>query len=260
MLDFEYEYDKIVIGGNLKSLMTAYHEGFPIIWKETQKPFFWHEFNNGLKKKHIWESMAFYLSLSGLAFMADRVEDYFVDEEEKILTIYPNEPYLIKVKFNEIINLETPLDIVDKKYEMIDHFRIRSIGKHDIEEILCPDKEGFVDRIIFHSFHPQPQLKDLVSISYMSRSESLAPEHDENIARLKTLQMMEDAGIVGRKNGNFYGKPRRVKIKIEFSDRQFFYIDNEAEQKLFDKYANVSSKNEDIVKYVATIGDPYGGG
>ena len=79
-------------------------------------------------------------------------------------------------------------------------------------------------------FHPstrkatRKEIKDVCAVSTISEKYINDPYHSENYARLKTLQMMKDAGIRGQSNGyNKYGKQLHYAIKIEHMYRELYY-------------------------------------
>jgi len=253
----EYEYEKLVVGGSLASLVYAYHESLPIIWTEPRLPHFFDKTKNGQPKLEIWKRMAFLLSLSGLAPFGNKVDSY--REEDGLLKVFGKEPYYVKVKAKEVEYYDECL--VEKEntiLEIIDWVNVRSglLHPHDY----LGSEDDFVKHVHFYvtpridGEHP---FKDAVTLSYMTRKQLLDDDHSETYVRLKLLDMMREAGIKGTGNGSYKGKKKHLSLRVEPTKREARVCDTEREDALLEKYWEKDPPQEQTAMWADILGDPY---
>ena len=72
----------IVIGGNLKALQFALKKGYPIVYKELELPFEFDYIDDTLTKRDYLEYMAFLLSVAGLNYFGDKIENIVVGDNK----------------------------------------------------------------------------------------------------------------------------------------------------------------------------------
>lgn len=253
----EYEYDKVVIGGSLASLVYAYHEALPIVWTEPRVPYFFEKTKDGLDKSEIWKRMAFLLSLSGLAPLGDKVEH--IREEDGILKVYGKEPYFIKMRVNEVVRFDENLvEKEDTVFEVIDWVNVRSGMVHPHHYLNSGD--NFVNHVYFYKterVEGNHDMKDLVALSYMTRKQLQDLDYSETYVRLKLIDMMKAAGIKGTGNGFWKGKKRYLSIKLEPVQRDVRICDTEREDKLLKKYNKATPPHEQLAMWADALGSPY---
>jgi hypothetical protein len=107
--------------------------------------------------------------------------------------------------------------------DVYDWFNIKSGGKTEFEEI--HDDENLVKKVIFYDSkrvgNGGKGRKDLVSVSHMQTQDLQDYENSESYVRLKTLQMMKDAGMRGRPNGySKLGTQLHYALKIDHTHRE----------------------------------------
>ena len=89
-------------------------------------------------------------------------------------------------------------------------------------------EDDFVKKIVFYRslrIMGDRDVKDLVSVSYINKDDLQKHEYSEAYARLKTLALMKETGIRGRRNGRDTKNPEKYKyyaIKLENDRRELF--------------------------------------
>ena len=258
MNQHEYEYDKLVIGGSLASLVYAYHESLPIIWTEARLPHFFDKTEDGIPKIDLWQKMAFLLSMAGLAPMGGKATSWRI-EDDGILKVIGKEPYYVKFKAEEVEYYDEILDEKeDTIFEVVDWVSVRSGMVHDFDHLSSED--DFLKHVYFYKtkrVDGNHDKKDAVCLSYMTRAQLLDDDYSETYIRLKLIDMMKEAGIKGQGNGNFRGKKRFLSLKIEPVDREYRVLDTEREDAIIKKYGASIPKNEQLSMWADVLGEPY---
>ena len=252
----EYQYDKIVVGGSLASLVYAYHESLPIIWK-ARLPYFFDKTKDGKSKLEIWRRTAFLLSLSGLAPLGDKVDSY--REEDGLLKVFGEEPYFIRIRAKEIEYFDEQLDEKeDTVFEVVDWVNVRSGMAHSRDFFFT--QSNFVKRVYFYKTNRidgNHDFKDLVALSYMTRAQLNDDDYSETYIRLKLIDMMKAGGIKGKANGNYKGKPKFLSIRLEPNRRDIRVCDLEREDAILEKYGEREPTHEQLATWADILGDPY---
>lgn len=258
MNDFVYEYEKLVVGGSLSSLIYAYHEGLPLIIDTPRVPYFFDKTKEGISKKDLWHKFSFMLSMSGLLPMADKTSS--VRLEDGILKAFGDGPYYIKFRADDIEFYDESLnEKKDSIFEVIDWVNVRSGMVHPVDYI--DDESDFVKKIIFYPSYRMDgnhDKKDLIALSYLNKQQLQDGDYSETFTRLKVLDMMKQAGIRGRANGHFLGKQRFLSLKIEVALRETRIIDSR-EDKLLEKYLSSYPERKELLSLVEVLGSPYDG-
>jgi hypothetical protein len=230
--------DNIVIGGNLKALQFALKKGYPIVYKELELPFEFDYIDDTLTKRDYLEYMAFLLSVAGLNYFGDKIENIVVNGNN--VKVSGKRAWLWEMECGNVYDFRTDPDTYDGLYQVVDWINVRSIGLHSTKQL---DDEGdnFVRKILF--FPSQRQNisklfyqsdndygkipKDLVSLSFLTKQQLEEESYSEVYSRLKTLQMLKDSGLKGKKVGfSSTGKPSTAPIKLEFDRREIKFFDS----------------------------------
>lgn len=263
MNDHVYEYDEIIIGNTLSSLIYSYFNEVPVFFVEAKKPFMYDFFREkdmvekmqinpvsfrmqgpsltkvvGNPKYPIYNRLNFVLSMSGLMPTADKARSIRI-ENDNLLKISLEGSKNLQIKFNKarifddtkIQGLEVPFEKTSL-FQVVDWINVRSGAKHEFDVILTPD--DFIKEVYFYPSVRIPgsvasNKKDLVSVSYLTSEQIKDFEYSDTYAKFKIKHLMEEAGIKGRSNGN----NRFLSIKIESSKREIIkcsfdrYEDNE---------------------------------
>jgi len=224
-------FRKIVTGGSLESLFHAYIHEIPIVLTQPYIPFelekienhemfelLGYNTHNSLIKVQIWDRLAFVLSMAGLVLMPNNVRNVRHDSNRIVFALNDNSRLTIayerKISFDE--HIEGDVDVYD-------WFNIKSGGKTEIEEL--NDEEDLVHKVLFYDSkrvgNGGKGRKDLVSFSRMQMKDIQNYENSESYVRLKTLQMMKDAGMRGRPNGySKLGTQLHYALKVEHTHRE----------------------------------------
>ena len=104
---------------------------------------------------------------------------------------------------------------------MYDWFRVTSGTNHD--HWLLETDDDFVNKIYFFPKITLPKYKDCVSESIISEKKLNHIDYTSTMARLKTIDVMATAGILGTKHTKTYRYP----IKMNFLERQVLEIKKE---------------------------------
>lgn len=280
--DIKFSFEKVVIGSSLEALCYSYLNNIPIFFTRIQKPWLLDSFDSeinlscfnfenqkrkiitdskeieiGSNKFTLWESLYFYLNLSGLCPASDKLQSIRI--EQNLLKAHTSNARMVKADFKELIIFDDHelygLEFAEKKnnneiIEVRDWFDVRSGMKHEFDVIDGDDQ--FVKKILFYPserIDGNSPYKDAVSISYLSQEQIEDFEFSEINARFKTLYFMKKAGIRGARNGKDQNNPDRYKyyaVKIENRKREI--IKNKKNYESYEIYKFNSDSIYDIIK------------
>jgi len=237
--DHVYKQREIAIGGNLNAFVYASEEGCHIIPNTLDCPFA-HDtpcaFSDlGIEthnSEEAWRFLAYKLNRRSLNPFTNRVKHIHVNEEEKQLVVNVGTPSLIRVSYEKLrifdmenisgLSFDPEEEILG--YRVFDWFDVRSGMKHDMD-LIEDTKSDFVKKIHFflsERIDGNYDKKDLISESFMTKEQLRDVNYSDSISRLKTINMMKEAGIRGKKNG----LGSHVSIKIELWKREIKKVKN----------------------------------
>ena len=237
--DHVYKQKEVVIGGNLNAFVYAYEKGCYIIPNTLDCPFAYDPSSSlhdlGIKTSDslsAWELMAYTLAAKGLNPFVNKVKHIRVNEDEKLLTVNIGTPNLVRVSYDNLrlfdIENISGLSFTPKEeilgYRVFDWFDVRSGMKHNMNFIEDEDSD-FVKKIHFflsERIDGNYDKKDLVSESFLTEDQLQDVDYSDSISRLKTIIMMKESGIKGKKNG----LGSNVSIKIELWKREIKKLKN----------------------------------
>jgi hypothetical protein len=215
----ELQYDQLVIGSDLSALSYCYINKCPAIFLSVDKPYEYNEKANWQEDIALWNDMAYLLSNSKYIPFSDKITSIRLENENqlKVITKYNlvttiNFDKLIISNDKNIEGLPLPTSKTNNDNWVIDWFNINIGAKHDLDFI--EDKDNYlVNKVYFYQSRRKPYItdnKDLVSVSKISDDNLYKDEYNQNICRLKTIKMMQQAGIKGNwdKANNMFVKPR----------------------------------------------------
>jgi len=251
--DHVYEFDNLVIGGNLPALLYAYSKSLPILYikrrlplrfQETETPVF-----SGYQKVDLWNRLSALLSLSGLMPFSNKINSLRITGENSAEVFSDSRKFSISFNklsiFDEegIHGLEPPIFKAKKTYKVYDWLINRGMSKHNLTHIDSDDY--FVKRVLFYQSErkgAQKITKDVIAISELSEEQFYDLNYSENYARLKAINMMKEAGLRGYSNG--YSKIKKAlqyyAIAIEHDRREYEVIGR-------DIYKNTKSIEHHVV-------------
>ena len=237
--DHTYDYEQVVIGGDLNAVLYAYKTNSILICN-TDGGFYAfdkisHDINlgsitfpKGSYKRDIRNKLIYEMALSGRVPYGAKVSSLTIDESESKISILKNFSRGNFSRFSSlrIFDLESisgvdhaPPNILG--YRVFDWFDVRSGMKHPHD--LITDDSDFCKKLYFYlswRIDGNYDKKDLVCESYLSEEQLSDVDYSDSITRLKTLDMMKKAGIRGTGNGS----GRWLPIKIELWKREVFPI------------------------------------
>ena len=230
MLD-ELYFDKVVLGGSLESLLYSFVTETPIIICNPIVPFeletleydeefkfLGYENTRVIYKSEMWDRLSFILSMAGLVMMPNVIKNVRKDDNSLIFATEGNSR--VTIKFKKLISFDKENE---EFYHVYDWFDIKS-GKDIVLTSLEDNGDQFVHNIYFYTSKRRGAKianKDLVSYSTIKRDEIYDYEKSESFCRLKTVQMMKEAGLRGKPNGyNSRGTALYYAIKIEHTHRE----------------------------------------
>ena len=226
----EYHFNKLIIGGSLESLLYSYFTNTSILMLKPLYPFelltydysshfrlIGYSADETIRKSALWDRLTFLLSMTGLMSFPNILSSYREQGDKLVLITEKNKRII--VSFDELMLFD---DISDQDFVVYDWFAVRSGNSHGYE-ILTDKQHDLVNKVHFYRatrVGGNKQMKDVVSESKMTLQGLNDINQAEGIVRLKTIQMMSQAGIRGQSNGkgknginNYYA------IKIEHTHR-----------------------------------------
>ena len=227
MIDHVFYLDKLNIGGSLETLLYSYVTETPVIIHNPSPPaeideleldlnFLGFPSNERIQAIRVWDRLTFLLSMAGMIMMPNNIET--MRKSQGRMVIVTHNMRKVEVAYQELNELDTKKTGYSWIY---DWFAVRSGGKHQLSTL--EDEDYFVNKLVFY---PSTRIgvrgkKDVVSVSYVKTDELDNVEHSEGYVKLKTRNMMRDAGIKGTSKGySTKGFRRFDPIKLEHMDRQ----------------------------------------
>jgi len=228
----EYNFDKLIVGGSLESLLYSFINSEKILLLNPLYPFemskidytdslrlVGYENNRQIYKSELWDRLSFILSLTGLVIFPSLIKTHRESEDKFVIITDHNKR--ITIGAEQIINF----DIINRnKVFIYDWFNVRSGNNHDYE--ILTDSGEFINKVHFYTskrIGRNKRMKDLVAESYIDEADKQSIDYGEGIARLKVLKMMKEAGIRGQSNGySKAGKQQHYAVKIEHTHREIY--------------------------------------
>jgi hypothetical protein len=180
--DHVYQYDTLVCGGGINTLLYCFHTASPLVITNPCNIFHFETIKGdfsflGLSNKEVlsvelWNRLYMILSLAGK--IVNPLPTQNIRMERGKLAYITDGNKKISAEYNKVLNFEKE----QQECMVYDWFAVKSGGKHDFD-------------------------------------------HSETMARLKAIKMMKQAGIRGRSNGtNKKGYKLHYAIKLDHSHRE----------------------------------------
>ena len=225
MKDHVYYYPCIIRGSTINSLLNCYKTSTLILIESFNSPFYFEEvkgdfsflgYGEGtVRAVELWNRLHIALSLSGLLINPLPAQNIRIDKKQITYITHGNKR--INIMVDKLVDFEKELE----DCIVYDWFAVKSGGQHEVEEL--KDPENFF--VQFLRFHPSLRknvrnVKDVVAISKIKKTQIDDFNHSEGMARLKSIKMMKEAGIRGKSNGtDKRGYKLHYAIKLEHSHR-----------------------------------------
>jgi hypothetical protein len=169
-------------------------------------------------KSEMWDRLTFLMSMTGQIIMPNIVVTNRQDKNR--ITLITEHNQRINITYDEAVVWE---EVDYKTVNVYDWFHVRSGNNHPHNIIMDADYD-FVHTL--HFYQPtrvgsNSLKKDVCAASRLFKNELSSPHCTEGMARLKTLKMMQNAGIKGLKNGYApSGKHNHYSLRIEHAYRE----------------------------------------
>ena len=219
--------DEIVVGCNIASLRFAEENNIPVVYTGQ-------DFPNFFEKDSIedFTELCFHLSLLGLLPFGDLPDSMRIDVDLQVLSVFcGSKRYNV---FYEKIFIFSDKGIQglpeptkkNKKFKVLDWLDLSSSTEEG--EAIYSDSD-FVKNIYFYPSlrNSRKGFADAVAVSFLSEEELNDPNMCDSYARLKSINLMSSAGILGTKMGSGRHRP----LKVSHSHREIIPVDkNEYEE------------------------------
>jgi hypothetical protein len=249
--NLQLNFDQLVVGSCLDSLIYAYQNATPIILINPEFPCFFEKTKEGNKKADIYEKLVYLLGLAGLCPFSDKISTY-EKENKNELKIIGTKPYSVCVKFTKLKDFyakrNKELSERNSIYQVVDWCHVRSGAFHEFDTLI--DKEDdFINQIYFFKskrVDAYKELKDLVSVSYLTREQLEHVDYSEVYVRHKVVDMMTKAGIEPGHTKNIIVDPIKRDNRLIFK-----------KEKTPRSYPKILPGNFYLKKLAFYLGDPF---
>jgi len=279
-------YENVVIGSDLRSVIFAYVNKYPLFFTAPRRPSRFDYFcptvelehmsippisqilktpdgfkEVGIPKNLLWERLVFLLSLRGdlpLSNMCDKIR-------------YNGEKIVCTNEYSKIheFGFDTChyfgdsytfglVDFVEKpqpSYLCYDYIAFHKGGKHEIDYISTGD--DFVGEIWFYSsdrIDGNTGVKDACVVSSLTPEQFGDPDFSETIARFKMEKILDDHGIRGPLNGYTpNGRPKHYRIKTSHIRRERYNLNSPKWRETWNVKRN-SQSLEDLLEELKQAG------
>tara|TARA_B100000131_G_scaffold280556_1_gene286570 strand:- start:1542 stop:2312 length:771 start_codon:yes stop_codon:yes gene_type:complete len=208
----------LVVGCTIGALRYAFEHDMPLVYLKPQPP---HRFTGDVEE---WHHLYFCLSMAGLIKFGDKVSQIRVSDNGLRITVghavHEVESSSIFIFDDKSVEGLPPPERGNPVNEVLDWIDVRSGMKHDFHRIHIYNS----DFIVGVNFYPSDRidgkhdLMDACTISYLTDEQLGKFEYSELVTRLKTEEIMRDAGIKGAGNG----AGRHLPIRLESRKREVF--------------------------------------
>ena len=237
--DHVYDWDNIVIGADLRSLLYAINNNYILVFTNPVPPFRFDALDQDIDTTKLgfhedaevteleaWEQAFLYAGLMGLCPMSARAENIRVKEHTLVITT--KNQRVVKANFKKLIvfddtqlkNLPNIKKQEKERNRVIDWFNVRYGCRHNWECLYGND--DFISSLHFYPTDRSDNktLKDAVAVSYLTDRQLENIDYSEYMARFKVEDIMKTAGIKGPINGYRDSKPIYRNVKVEHADRE----------------------------------------
>ncbi len=246
-------YEEVVVGSCLNSLLFAFCNNLPVVFSEINRPFKFDylerktdlsklkipqqqrtikainsSFVVGTPKEILWERLLFLLSMNSmvpLSNLSTSIRNFentisCFNEYSKIANIEYDKCYYFGDANSSGFVKNKVLD--SEKYLCYDWVAFNRGGKHEFDYIKTESQ--FVSEVWFYSsdrIHGKTKIKDACIVSVLDKKQLENFNYSETMARFKLVHEMELLGIKGRFNGySKNGKPKYYKFRTSSISRQ----------------------------------------
>jgi len=227
----DYHFEKLNFGGSLECLLHSFLNDEQVLLVESLYPFqlstveyeeeikfLGYDNKRKIYKSEMWDRLTFLMSMTGQIIMPNIVITNRKDKNR--ITLITEHNKRINITYDEAVVFE---EVDYESANVYDWFHVRSGNNHPHNIIQDPDYD-FVHTLHFYQptrIGSNSAKKDVCAASHLLKNELSSPHCTEGMARLKTLKMMQNAGIKGQSNGYApSGKHNYYSIKLEHAYRE----------------------------------------
>lgn len=245
----EINYDTVILGGNLESLVYSFVNGIPIVLAYPQIPFSLDVDDTGQNLERTWRKLSFYLSYATLNPFANMVSSVTVEEDH--LIVVGITPWRIKVNFKKLIRFDDFK--IPERRRVFDYISVLRTNNTELSKLEGKEtKDLLVKRFRMNTNNDYT----IVAVeSYLTMAQIEKIEYSELYARLKATKLIEKFGVKGNPEFTPQGHPRIRKITTKTLKREVIY-DLEKQERLA-VLGHPETKDQKLQKLVERFGNPY---
>lgn len=244
----EYSYDKLIIGGDLESLLTAYNNALPILILKPELPQENQKYNN-VSRRTIWHKLSFLLAYCNLNNFNNSFVSYRFNDDNSISVFMKNHTQVL-IKARELIRFDKNKIEDYDELNVYDHFELKNLPESVRNfELNTPDR--FVSKIIGTKLNDRS--RKLIVESKLWQEQLNDELYSEIYVRLKTKELLKQNGYRGRwlksEKTDFL-----LEVELSHDKREVFPDTSEKEDKLISE-TNIT--NEFLIRATNLFGSPY---
>ena len=215
----KYNYDTIVLGGNLSALAYSYANNLPTIINKINLPHRFEE-NNSRNSLELWNKLFFVLSVNGLNLVGDKAKKIRIKDEEVVVST--KDARVIKFAYKNLLIFDdeniSGLPLAKKENDqfiVLDWITSRSCELH--EHTCIKGNDALVNELHFYPTErvdgARSKIKDMVAISYLDKKQLENFEYSNTSVRFKAMDILKGLGLRGVKCGG--GKRRAISLEVK---------------------------------------------
>ena len=251
----------IVIGGCISSVVYAIQNNYHLVCDPHLKPFKFEKLS-GFNLQGEWSNLLTNMSLGGLVLNSRSIESIRIKASQ--CTVVEQGASRFSIDFDKCFVFDTKKLNCENEikkhhsqlYKVYDWIDTRSCSFHELSHIKSRDR--FVGELYFYEtdrITGRTNVKDIVSISYLSKEQLNDFNYSDTMAMFKVISILEKHGVKGPRSGyQKSGKIKRGSIKLEPRNRDVVLVsENEYRNSKKIKFLNLRRKKDNILlSYVGT--------
>lgn len=241
-------YDTVILGGNLESLIRSFYNNIPIILVNPKIPPISQQTSWGLSKRILWERLSFILSFAGLNPCSQKISSYRIEDGNNI-KLFGKTPYSYSISYNNLVNCD--IDETNNRCAVVDNFKILNLSyklMYVFSELNTGDE--FINNIRISAVRNNMRG---TATSYLTQEQVKSELYTETYARLKIENLLKENGMTGKYIGTIR-EPVFKPLKIDLLNREVYPYD-QSENELIDK--KLLPSNPYLLKCIKIFGNPY---
>jgi len=258
-------YDELVIGSDLSALSYCYVNQCPAIYLQVNSPYKYDAKNNWVNDSALWNELAFMLSTYKFMPFSDKIVSIRL-EDDNLLKAVTKHGLVCNIKYNHLMisndagveGLPAPVGKTSELNWVIDWFDVNCGAIHNLDEIV--DDDMFVSKIYFYPSKRSVNVKlkkDLLSVSTIHDFNLHKDDYNQNIARIKIINLMKQNGIKGiwHKRDKSFIPPKLTARKRDIHPlgKNFYNLLPKNIKMLYDSHEKILSMSHDSNPWFDTL-------